>query len=599
MAISNGLYEIRSLLLTSMCVDVRGASAVKGANVQLYSSNDTNAQKYYVTLESSAHWSLQNAASGLYVDVNGGAARNGANVQQYTDNDSRAQRWKLTETGETVTVNGVTCTVVTIGSYVTNDGATYMMDVNGAMTTNSTNVQIYTSNGTDAQKFALLPTTLIDTTMPVPSLIGWAGVVGAADAQAVQPKAATLYPCWYITDAWNGVTGHGFEISYRSRLLGNGTATEGDWSAYTAWASAPVTLYGQTAWLTAGIPATFDTDNYKALEYSFRVRATGTVNGNAVHSSASVMSLRAVVAPTVAATAAKLGSDSVTITFTTDYDGGATVVNVAGIGDYLGEPITAYGYAPSFDIEIPFERFSAIPELGTVDVSCNVGTDQYAATGAVTSSVTLSEASSKTITVSPTLAFNADGTATITVNTGSVRRAWVSMGGDVIPLYQQSATKFTLPYPFGVSCEWFVGVENAAGTAWGYARGTVTANDSRKIRPCHAWNWDGGYFLLEVTDGLMQTDRSISANFTEYQLNNRPWASLKFSDTLGGSFSAEGVLKAGLTQSDKAALMELMKAHVVTYRAPTGEVASVGITDVQYTTLNGRTSVKVNMQQVA
>lgn len=599
MAISNGLYEIRSLLLTSMCVDVRGASAVKGANVLIYSNNDGNNQKFYLTEETSAHWSIQSASSGLFVDVAQGAAQNGANVQQWTGNDQRNQRWNVVDTGATVTIDGVSCPVVTIGSYVTDDGATYMMDVERAMTTNSTNVLIWSANGGDNQKFALLPTTLIDTSMPVPSLVGWAGVVGAADAQAVQPKAATLYPCWYITDAWNGVSGHGFEISYRSRLLGNGTATEGAWSDYTAWASAPVTLYGQTAWLSAGIPATFDADDYKALEYLFRVRATGTVNGNAAHSSASVMSLRAVVAPTVAATAAKLGSDSVTITFTTDYDGGATVVNVAGVGDYLGEPITAYGYAPSFDVEIPFERFNAIPAIGTVDVSCNVGTDQYAATGAVTSSVTLSEASSKTISVSPTLAFNADGTATITVNTGSVRRAWVSMGGDVIPLYQQSATKFTLPYPFGVSCEWFVGVENAAGTAWGYARGTVTANDSRKIRPCHAWNWDGGYFLLEVTDGLMQTDRSISANFTEYQLNNRPWASLKFSDTLGGSFSAEGVLKAGLTQSDKAALMELMSAHVVTYRAPTGEVANVGIKDVQYTTLNGRTSVKVNMQQVA
>lgn len=599
MAITNGLYEIRSMLLTSMCVDVRGASAVKGANVLIYSNNDGNNQKFYLTEETAAHWSIQSASSGLYVDVAQNAAQNGANVQQWTSNNQRNQRWRITDTGETVTIDGVSCPVVTIGSYVTTDGATYMMDVDHAMTTNSTNVLIWSANGGDNQKFVLLPTTLIDTTMPVPSLVGWAGVVGAANAQAVQPKAATLYPCWYFTDAWNGITGHGFEISYRSRLLGNGTATEGAWSAYTAWASAPVTLYGQTAWLTAGIPATFDTDDYKALEYSFRVRATGTVNGNAAHSSASVMSLRAVVAPTVAATAAKLGSDSVTITFTTDYDGGATVVNVTGIGDYLGEPMTAYGYAPSFDVEIPFERFNAIPALGTVGVSCNVGTDQYAATGAVTSSVTLSEASSKTVSVSPTLAFNADGTATITVNTGSVRRAWVSMGGDVVPLYQQSATKFTLPYPFGVSCEWFVGVENAAGTAWGYARGTVTANDSRKIRPCHAWNWDGGYFLLEVTDGLMQTDRSISANFTEYQLNNRPWASLKFSDTLGCSFSAEGVLKAGLTQSDKAALMELMNAHTVTYRAPTGEVATVGITDVQYTTLNGRTSVKVNMQQVA
>lgn len=603
MAISNGLYEIRSLLLTSMCVDVLGASAVKGANVQLYASNDTNAQKYYLFQETSAHWSLQNAASGLYVDVTGGAARNGANVQQYTDNDSRAQRWKLTETGETVTIDGVTCTVVTIGSYVTNDGATYLMDVNGAMTTNSTNVQIFTSNGTDAQKFALLPTTLLDATMPVPYGIGWAGEVGAADAQSVQPRAATLYPCWYFTDAWNGISGHGFEVSSRSRLLGNGTATEGAWSAYTAWADAGVTIVGQTAWLTSGIPATFDTDDYKALEYQYRIRSKGTANGAVAHSSAVTMKLRAVATPTIAAITALYGAESVTVRFSTDYDGGTSVVNVTGLSisgvEYLSEPVSAYGYAPTFDVVIPFGMLCAIPRTGTLNVSFRVGTDQYPATGAVlTSSVNLIEAPG-TMTIAAIENFRSDGAVTFAYSNGDVRRVWAGIGGAVVPLVQETSTRFVLPYPFGSDCECFLTATNAAGTDWGNMRVTVAANDSRKIRPCHAWNWDGGYFLLEVTDGLMQTERSISANFTEYQLNNRPWASLKFSDTLGGSFSAEGVLKAGLTQSDKAALMELMNAHTVTYRAPTGEVASVGITDVQYTTINGRTSVKVNMQQVS
>ena len=58
MAITNGLYELRSMLLTKMCADVAGGSAVRGANVQLYSTNDSNAQKFRVLEETSAHWSL-------------------------------------------------------------------------------------------------------------------------------------------------------------------------------------------------------------------------------------------------------------------------------------------------------------------------------------------------------------------------------------------------------------------------------------------------------------------------------------------------------------------------------------------------------------
>lgn len=604
MAIANGLYEIRSMLLTSMCADVRGGSTVNGANVQLYSSNDTNAQKFYLVEETSGHWSIQCANSGLYVDVAGGAATSGTNVQQYRDNDTRAQRWNVIGSGETVTIDGVSCPVVTLGSYVTTDGASFVMDVRGAMTTNSTNIQIYASNNTDAQHFALFPTTLLDRSMPVPSGIGWSGTIGRNDAQTVYPSASTLYPCWYFTDAWQGLQDHGFEISYRTRLIDNGTAQNGTWTAWTAWTAAPVTLYGQTAWLTAGLPASFDVTSYKAMEYNLRVRATGTVGGNTVHSSAITMLLRSVFAPTIAADSAKLEPGAISLEMLTDYEGGTNAVNItsikAGGVEYLSKPLMSYGYGPSFTAEVPIGNLKAIPPFGTLDVSYEVGTDQYPATGVhSTSSVPFAAAPSATITVSPTLTFNDDGTATLTVTAGDTRSAWLVAGGETVPLEQTSPTTFVLPYPFGVSCDWFVSVSNSSGTAWGYASGTIAADDSRKVRACHAWNWDGGFFMLQVTDGFMQTSRTIKANASTYLLNNREWESMKFSDTLSGEFSAEGVLKDGLTESDKEALLQLVMAHHVTYRAPSGEVAFVGITDVQYTTRRNLTFVSVSMQQVS
>lgn len=604
MAIANGLYEIRSMLLNSMAVDVSGASSVKGANVQLYSANGTNAQKFYIVEESSSHWSIQNANSGMYIDVSGGSAASGTNVQQWTDNDTRAQRWKIVETGSTVTINGVSCLVVTIGSYVTTDGTSFVMDVRGAMTTNSTNVQIYAANNTDAQHFALFPTTLLYTSMPVPSGIGWSGTIGSSDAQTVCPSATTLYPCWYFTDAWQGLQDHGFEISYRTRLIDNGTAQNGTWTAWTAWTAAPVTLYGQTAWLTSGLPASFDVNSYKAMEYNLRVRATGTVGGNTVHSSAITMLLRSVFAPTIAADSAVLKPGAISLEMLTDYEGGTNAVNVtsikAGGVEYLAKPLMAYGYGPSFTVDVPINNMKAIPPFGTLDVSYEVGTDQYPATGVrTTSSVPFAAAPSATITVSPALAFNDDGTATLTVTAGDTRSAWMVAGGETVPLEQTSPTTFVLPYPFGVACDWFVSVSNSSGTAWGYASGTIAADDSRKVRACHAWNWDGGFFMLQVTDGFMQTSRTIKANASTFLLNNRAWESMKFSDTLSGEFSAEGVLKDSLTESDKEALLQLVMAHHVTYRAPSGEVAFVGITDVQYTTRRNLTFVSVSMQQVS
>lgn len=604
MAIANGLYEIRSMLLTSMCVAVSGSSSAQGANVLLWSETGSNGQKFYVVEETSGRWSMQSASSGQYVAVSGGRAASGTNVIQWRDLDSNAQRWKVTDTGDTVTIDGVSCPVVTIGSYVTTDGASYALDVNGAMTTNSTNVLIEATDGGTSQQFALLPTTLIDYSMPVPSAIGWGGTIGGNDAQTVYPSASTLYPCWYFTDAWQGLQDHGFEISYRSRLIANGTAQNGTWTAWTAWTAAPVTLYGQTAWLTAGLPASFNVSSYKAMEYNLRVRATGTVGGNTTHSSSVTMLLRSVFAPTIAADSAKLDPGAISLEMLTDYEGGTNAVNVTSIKaggiEYLAKPLMAYGYGPSFTVKVPINNLKAIPPFGTLDVSYEIGTDQYPATGVhSTSSVPFAAAPSATITVSPTLTFNDDGTATLTVTAGDTRSAWLVAGGETVPLEQTSPTTFVLPYPFGVSCDWFVSVSNSSGTAWGYASSTIAADDSRKVRACHAWNWDGGFFMLQVTDGFMQTSRTIKANASTFLLNNRAWESMKFSDTLSGEFSAEGVLKDGLTESDKEALLQLVMAHHVTYRAPSGEVAFVGITDVQYTTRRNLTFVSVSMQQVS
>lgn len=599
MAITSGLYELRSMLLTTMCVDVAYGSAVRGSNVQLYSANDSNAQKFYLVEEAANSWSIQNANSKLYMDVAKNVAANGANVQQWTDNDSRAQRWRVIETGETAIVNGVECPVVALGSYVTTDGATYVADVSKAMTTNSTNIQLWRYNGSPAQRYALLPTTLLDTQMATPTGRGWAASIGAANAQDVQPAAEKLYPCWYFTDAWFGLQEHGFEISYRSRTIANGTANTGTWTDWTPWESPEVTIYGQTAWLTDGLPAALDTSAHKRLEYALRVRATATEDGETYHSRAITMSLAAVFAPTVKCTAATRVHDAVRLTFSTDYEGGTTAVRVlsaTGSGTVLRKPIIGYGLAPTFTLDVPASSFSAAPEGSSLTVRYEVGTDQYPATGIThTDTVTLSDGAAKTITPKVTCTQNADDcSVTVDVTGGAAYRAYLFDGYEQIPVTQVSAGRFRAYPPFGGESRLLVYATNMAGSAWGYA----IINLQPDYKPCHMWNWDGGYFKLAVSDGYMQTERTLKADYTEYQLSGREWHALSFANTMGGDFSAEGTLLEGFTDATKAQLLALMKAHTVTYRAPSGEVADVGITEVQYQTVRRRTSVSVNMVQV-
>ena len=602
MAITDGMYEIRSALDPTMALDVAGASAVRGANVQLYAANGTNAQKFDVSEASAGEWAIQSVASSLYVDVAGGAASDGTNVQQWTSNGSRAQRWKLAETGTTVSVDGVTCKVVTIGSYVTADGATYMMDVKGALTTNRTNIQIYHANSTEAQQFVLVPTGPLDAGMPVPMGLAWATSVGG-EGRAQQVVASKLYPTWSFTDAWGDLTDHGFELRYRTRLLDAGYATPGAWGAWTAWATASVTAVGTTAWLTAGITATIAA-GYKQLDVQLEVRPTTDVGAVTWHGHATSATLTALYAPTVTATAAKMGPDGLALTLSTDYDGGTTVVRVTsavgGGAELLAGPVEATGFYPTFSALVPAGAMLAVPDpadISTLDVAYVVGTDQYVPRlDQSTSSVAYAWAPSDSVTVTPTVTYGADAVARAKVTAGSTRHGWIYAGGVARELVMSATDTFLVPYPFGEACVAYLVAEGSG--VWGHHLLKIAANQSGKVKPCHAWTWEVGTLVLETSTSDVVTDRTIKGTANAYELVSRPWQAVTFGEVMEGTFRASGAIHAG-SASSLADVVALAKAHHALYRAPSGEVADVAVTDVQYEAAKHVAEVSVSMVQEA
>lgn len=81
-----------SMIITSVAnkklvTDVTSASTANGARVQLYSSNNTNAQKYRFESIGNGTYKIINANSGKVLDVAGGSTANGAALQQYTSNN--------------------------------------------------------------------------------------------------------------------------------------------------------------------------------------------------------------------------------------------------------------------------------------------------------------------------------------------------------------------------------------------------------------------------------------------------------------------------------------------------------------------------------
>lgn len=144
--LNDGVYVIKSALANTKVLDVASGSTANSANVQIYASNMTNAQKWRVSHDAQGYVVLTNIGSGKVLDVKSANIKQSTNVQQYAGNDSYAQKWIVTRNSDgSFTI----CSALWDG---------LVLDVKSGATSNKTNVQVYTSNGTKAQSWQFLST---------------------------------------------------------------------------------------------------------------------------------------------------------------------------------------------------------------------------------------------------------------------------------------------------------------------------------------------------------------------------------------------------------------------------------------------------------
>ena len=91
--IQDGQYSFQSYINTNYVVDVSGGSLQSGGNIQVYTSNNTDAQGWIVSHDTNGYVTLKNVKSGLVLDVASAKTTNGTNVQQFTSNNTYAQKW--------------------------------------------------------------------------------------------------------------------------------------------------------------------------------------------------------------------------------------------------------------------------------------------------------------------------------------------------------------------------------------------------------------------------------------------------------------------------------------------------------------------------
>lgn len=585
-----------------MTIAIPSSSKTAGANVIIYSVLHSNAQIFYIDVEGTDSWSIRNVYSGMYVAVSSSRAASGTNVIQWNDTDSVGQRWKIVETGETATVSGVTCPVVTIGSYVTTDAGTYMLDVENGLSTNSTNVQIYTANGTRAQKFVLYPTTKQDATLPVPSMRGWTKELGGTDYSDSRAAATTLYPAWLGTQSWASNTTNGWEGRWRERTMDSETSTWGEWGQQTAWTDVATTRDGTSYWLTAGLPASLASDN-KARQYEFQLRAYAGSGTNRVRGLSSSATLEAVTVPVVTLSAAGFGPDGLRIPYTSDYDGGTTNVRLTSIKvdgqEVLASPAEFDVLATSGTIHVSMDSLSDWIEDGSqAEVTYQVGNDQVTIyPDSYSASIGVSYDSGSGLVSHPTVTVDDDRMLVVDASPQDITGAWVRIDGELFEAEVNDGIA-TIAYPFGKDFDLFIATSD--GGEWGTEHMALGPNTPvlSGVRPCHAFNWDGGSFLLELREGEpLETTLAMSADSEALALNGREWESVYFGSVVSGASTVEGALHPGVSKSRREQVEGLVRAHHVTYRSPVGDMWDVAVMSATPSTQFGWSNVSVTFRR--
>ena len=148
----DGDYEIVSLTNTGYLADISGdeVPAYSKANVQLWTrSAAPRAQDVFtLTYLNNGFYSIMQMGSNMSLDVSGGSKALRANIQMYASNGSSAQQWAISNFTNGGSVKGYQVQARCSGFY---------LDVNGGTVEKRTNIQLYSGNSTLSQGWLFIP----------------------------------------------------------------------------------------------------------------------------------------------------------------------------------------------------------------------------------------------------------------------------------------------------------------------------------------------------------------------------------------------------------------------------------------------------------
>ena len=145
--LQDGVYLIRNSADTNYHWDIANCSTEDGANLQVWAAEEIEDQhRFAMQHDEEGYYTIRALHSGKLVDVDATALEAGTNIQQYTPNGTDAQKWLIIQNSD--------------GSYsfVSKCNGRYLDLEGGGQPINGQNIFCWTGNGTTAQKWYPTPT---------------------------------------------------------------------------------------------------------------------------------------------------------------------------------------------------------------------------------------------------------------------------------------------------------------------------------------------------------------------------------------------------------------------------------------------------------
>lgn len=423
-----GTYKIVSALDEDLVLGVDSESRASRANISALTDKDLSSQKFFTTRhteDSTIIFKATHTQMGMIIS-NGNP---GVNVMQYRVTTSNAlDRWFVEQNG-TMTVDGqIVPTYKIQNASSIGEGSATPLVINCNPNKNY-NVSVENYNGSDKQRWAIIPTVSTDANCPIPSDIQ-ANIEGLTSDYVVCKAGNILeeIPLSFDCD-WSA-----FQARVRYRIKPGSNNAQQAYSNWSSWCSIVDGDSGNEGWgnpwessfrtaIDAGdhktttadgndivlpIPEQYRVDgqNVQAAEIQLQLRAwdddafDSGIEGLYQVGKFARKTFRIIWEPTPVIQSAVLSGKGLTINYTSDLNAGGMNVR-ARVYEKTTTPrrsTSVYSvsgkYAGSGSITIPPKQFSFIPN-GTIYVQLKIDNDAETMSNWVFSNVTVTDADNR------------------------------------------------------------------------------------------------------------------------------------------------------------------------------------------------------------